>query len=63
MTQTQKPKGVAMICKRCGRGNTTIINPKTGQLETPWFYKGQSKYWAPCPRCKTTVKVPKVDNL
>jgi len=54
----EKEEGIKMECTRCGRGNPQKIDTKTGKPEKPWFYKGKSDYYAPCPRCKTSVKVP-----
>jgi len=37
---------VKLKCKRCGRG---------------WNYKGDKKYYASCPECRTSVKIRRVN--
>ena len=33
------------------------------RCEKKWDYRGQSVWYATCPRCKTTVKVPKKEKV
>lgn len=52
MSKTKdKINGVALVCKRCGRGSD--VDPK-GE----WIYTGSRKY-TNCPNCKTSVNVSK----
>jgi len=38
------------------------ITRKIKRFAREWDYKGKSKWYASCPRCKTTVKIPREEQ-
>ena len=53
--EVPQKKGTKLVCQRCGRGNET---DPLGD----WMYKGDSEYYATCPRCHSTVKIPRKEE-
>lgn len=42
--QETKPEGIEVTCHRCGN---------------KWIYRGNSKFYVPCSKCKTSINIRK----